>query len=77
MAFVLKRTFLSAPPHGLAHCRKLRTSSCRVRCNASEDVIITKESSVSRFADREFRFVEPNMVNTGGLSLEGDSQIPV
>lgn len=31
---------------------------------------------MSRFADREFRFVEPNMVNVGGLSLEGDSHIP-
>lgn len=37
---------------------------------------MTKESSVSRFADREFRFVEPNIVNVGGESLEGDNQMP-
>lgn len=76
IAFVLQRTFLSVPLHGPAHRRKLRTSSCRVCCNACEDVTITKESSVSRFADRELRFVEPNIVNMGELSLEGDSQMP-
>ena len=37
---------------------------------------ITNESSVSKFADRELRFVEPNMVKKGGLSLEGDSHMP-
>lgn len=76
IAFVLQRTFLSAPLQGPAHRRKLRTSSCKVCCNACEDVTITKESSVSRFADRELRFVEPNIVSMGGLSLEGDSQMP-
>ena len=37
---------------------------------------ITNESSVSRFAERELRFVEPNIVSMGGQSLEGDSQMP-
>lgn len=75
--FVLHRTFLSAPLQGLAHRCKLRTSSCRDFCNACEDVTIIKESSVSRFADREFRLVEPNNVNVGGRSLEWESQMPV
>ena len=34
------------------------------------------ESSVSRFAERELRLVEPNIVSVGGRSLEGDSQMP-
>jgi len=37
---------------------------------------MTNERSVSRFADRELRLVEPNNVSMGGRSLEGDSQMP-
>jgi hypothetical protein len=38
---------------------------------------MTKESSVSRFAERELRFVEPNSVSSGGAVCVGETQMPV
>lgn len=35
-----------------------------------------KDSSVSRFAERELRFVDPNSVRMGGDVAVGESQIP-
>lgn len=39
--------------------------------------IIINESSVSRCAEREFRFVEPRSVRMGDDLEEGDSQMPM
>lgn len=36
-----------------------------------------KDSSVSRFAERELRFVDPKSVRMGGDVDVGESQIPI
>lgn len=76
IAFVVNGTCLSPPVHGLACFRRPRISSCSFPCSVPEDVTIINESSVSRFAEREFRFVEPNKVATGAESDVGDSHMP-
>ena len=55
-------TVLSLPRHSRACIQRLSTSSRNCRRRAVEEVVRTKESSVSRFAEREFRFVDPNTV---------------
>lgn len=42
----------------------------------SEGMIMRKESSVSIWADREFKLVDPKRVKTGGVDGLGESQIP-
>jgi len=37
---------------------------------------ITNDSSVSKWAERELRFVEPNIVRTGKSRCDGDNQMP-
>jgi hypothetical protein len=37
---------------------------------------IKKDNSVSMWADRELRFVEPNRVSMGSESAVGDSHMP-
>lgn len=77
IAFVVNGTRLSPPVHGPACCRNPWISSCSFLRSTSEVVIIMNESSVSRLAEREFRFVEPNKVATGAESGVGDSHMPV
>lgn len=36
-----------------------------------------KDSSVSMWAERELRFVDPNRVRTGGDDESGETHIPV
>ena len=37
---------------------------------------IINDNSVSKFAERELRFVEPNIVRTGKSACDGDNQMP-
>ena len=37
---------------------------------------ITNDSSVSKWAERELRFVEPNIVRMGKSRCDGDNQMP-
>jgi hypothetical protein len=43
---------------------------------SSEGITMRKESSVSRWAERELRFVEPISVSMGGEVWLGESHIP-
>lgn len=43
----------------------------------SDGRIMRKDSSVSMWADRELRLVEPKRVRIGGADGVGDSHIPV
>lgn len=77
MTFVVQGTLLSPPLQGLAHRFSPSTSALRHFRNTSDEVIIMKESSVSKWEDREFRLVDPKSVNIGADSGVGDSQIPI
>ena len=77
MAFVVQGTFLSPPLHGPAHRLSPSTSALRHFCNTLDEVTIMKESSVSKWEDREFRLVDPKSVNIGADSGAGDSQMPM
>lgn len=75
-AFVPSRTCLSAPRQGRAWARSPSTSAPR-RCRRSGHAVARKkESSVSKFAEREFRLVEPKRVRQGSAVGLGRSQIP-
>jgi hypothetical protein len=83
MAFVPQLTFLPSPRHGLACSRNPRTSAPNASRSAKTSgdgrdggMIMRKDSSVSRFAEREFRLVDPKRVRMGGDVGVGDSQIP-
>lgn len=77
---VPRRTRLSSelpsPRHVRACARSLSTSSPR-RCRSTGDVVAnTNDSSVSRFADRELRLVEPKRVNAGVEDGDGRTHTP-
>ena len=74
---VLQRTLRVSPLHGVANARKPRTSSRSLSRSDGDDVTMMKDSSVSRFEERELRLVEPKSVRTGAASGVGDSQIPL
>jgi len=76
ITFVVHGTRLSCPFHGTTHCRNARTSSWSLRLKTSEDVIITKDSSVSRCEDREFKFVDPKRDRIGAELGVGESHMP-
>ena len=67
---------LSCPRQGLACSRSPSTSSASRLRSAGEVVASTNDSSVSRFADREFRFVEPKSVRAGVAVGVGRTQMP-
>ena len=67
----------STPPrHGCACARRPSTSSPSRRRSSESVVARTNDSSVSRFAERELRFVEPKSVSTGGSSGVGRTHMP-
>ncbi len=65
-----------SPRHGCACARSPSTSEASFFCNDGDVVASTNDSSVSRLAEREFRFVEPNKVRTGSDDGVGRTQIP-
>ena len=65
-----------SPRHGCACARSPSTSSPRRRRSAASVVASTNESSVSRSAERELRFVDPNRVRTGGAVGVGRTHMP-
>lgn len=76
IALVVQGTLLSPPLQGPAHCPSPSTSALRLFRKTSDEVTIMKESSVSKWEDREFRLVDPKSVNIGADSGVGDSQMP-
>jgi len=52
-------------------------SDLAVNEGVSEGMTMRKDSSVSRCAERELRFVEPKSVSTGGEVGVGESHIPI
>lgn len=74
--FVARLTRRSAPRHAWACARKLSTSAPRRRRRSGEAVASINDSSVSRFADREFKLVDPNNVRQGSAAELGRTQIP-
>jgi len=76
ITFVVHGMRLSCPFHDTAHCRNAFTSSRSLCLNISDDVIITKDNSVSRCEEREFKFVEPKRDKIGAESGVGESHMP-
>ena len=70
----------SSSPTRLASLRSQFTSSPSRACSSGDRVRNRNESSVSKFADRAFRFVDPNSVIDGpaeeDLSSWGEIHIP-
>lgn len=75
-ALVPTLTGLCEPCHGCACVHRCLVSSPSRWRKAGDDVARTKESSVSRLADREFRFVEPKTVRYGSAVSVGRNQMP-
>ena len=67
---------LSCPRQGVACSRSPSTSSASRWRSAGDVVASTNDSSVSRFADRELRFVEPKSVRAGVDVGVGRTQMP-
>ena len=67
----------SSSPTGHESFQSHPTSSLNRFRKASDRVSMKNESSVSRFADRELRLVDPNRVKIGSETALGDTQIPV
>lgn len=91
--FVVQRTFRFPPCHSTAFDLIPLISESSFRRSAkdaasfspciesqttdSDGMIIRNESSVSMWADRELRFVDPKRVRTGGDEELGDSHTPI
>lgn len=91
--FVVQRTFRLPPCHSTASdliplisessfWRSAKDAASFSPCidsgiADSDGMIIRNESSVSMWADRELRFVDPKRVRTGGDEKFGDSHTPI
>ena len=61
---------------GVEAAAKVGASEPEADKGSADGTIMRNDSSVSRCAERAFKFVEPNKVKIGGDFESGESQIP-